>query len=154
MNSEDKYEALLLRNQLCFPFYAATRKIISAYTPLLKEINLTYPQYITMMVLWETNTLSMHDLCKYLYLDSGTLTPLLKKLESMGLICRKRSTEDERVLLVSITEAGLKLRDKALTVPEGMICRVNRNGELFGKEEAEKLKKQLYRIIEVLDSTS
>lgn len=151
MNSEDKYATLHLRNQLCFPLYACARKIINAYTPFLKEINLTYPQYVTMMVLWECKSISMHELGKILYLDSGTLTPLLKKLETMGLVCRQRSKEDERVLLINITESGIELREKALKIPEGMVCRLNQEHPLFDKNEALKLKEQLYRIIEALE---
>ena len=142
---------LLLGNQLCFPLYASARKIVAAYTPFLKEIGLTYAQYVTMMVLWEEKTITMHDLGKRLFLDSGTLTPVLKKLEAMGYVKRYRKPDDERVVVVEITPAGLALRDKALQVPHAMGCLINRKGPLFTAEEVADLKEKLYRILHVLE---
>ena len=124
---------------------------MAAYNPFLKEIGLTYPQYVTMMVLWEEKKITMHDLGKRLYLDSGTLTPVLKKLESMGYVTRSRKPEDERVVIVEITPEGQALREKAEKVPYAMGCLVNRKGELFTPEEVETLKKQLYRLIHALE---
>lgn len=124
-NKSDKYDALKLDNQLCFPLYALSKEIVRKYTPFLSEIDLTYTQYIAMMVLWEEKEVSVKDLGKRLFLDSGTLTPLLKTLEKKGLVTRARSKEDERFLVVSITDAGMKLREKALEVPAkvgGCIC--------------------------------
>ncbi len=112
-----KYDALKLDNQLCFPLYAASREIIKIYHPYLSKLDLTYTQYITMMVLWEVKKISVKDLGKKLYLDSGTLTPLLKTLEKRGFITRKRSEKDERVLIVEITTDGMALREKAVDVP-------------------------------------
>ena len=106
MNEKDTCNPLLLKNQLCFPLYASARKIVAAYTPFLKEIGLTYAQYVTMMVLWEEKATTMHDLGKRLYLDSGTLTPVLKKLEAMGYVKRYRKPDDERVVVVEITPDG------------------------------------------------
>ncbi|WP_314656021.1 MarR family transcriptional regulator, partial [uncultured Selenomonas sp.] len=103
---KDELNPLLLTNQLCFPLYAAARKIVAAYHPFLKELGLTYAQYVTMMVLWEEQHITMHALGKRLALDSGTLTPVLKKLEGMGYLRRSRKTDDERVVLVELTEAG------------------------------------------------
>lgn len=137
----DKYDALKLENQLCFPLYAVSKEIIRKYTPLLKEIDLTYTQYIVMMVMWEEREISVKDLGRRLFLDSGTLTPLLKNLEKKGLIRRERSKTDERVLMISITEAGLILRDKALDIPE-------RIGECVRLKEDEAL--QLYQIVHKL----
>ena len=117
---EKNYDSLLLKNQLCFPLYACARETIKLYKPYLDELDLTYTQYIAMMVLWERNTLSVKELGEALYLDSGTLTPLLKKMEAKGLLTRRRSTEDERSLLVSLTEEGLALRESALSVPAQM----------------------------------
>ena len=117
---EKNYDSLLLKNQLCFPLYACARETIKLYKPYLDELDLTYTQYIAMMVLWEKNTLSVKELGEALYLDSGTLTPLLKKMEARGLLTRRRSTEDERSLLVSLTEEGLALRERALSVPAQM----------------------------------
>lgn len=113
----NKYDALKLDNQLCFPLYAVSKEIVRKYTPFLSEINLTYTQYIAMMVMWEDKEISVKNLGKRLFLDSGTLTPLLKTLEKKGLVKRARSKEDERVLLVSITDEGMALREKALDIP-------------------------------------
>lgn len=150
MSNKPTCNPLLLENQLCFPLYACARKIVAAYTPFLKELGLTYPQYITMMVLWQYNKISMRDLGKLLYLDSGTLTPLLKKLEAMGYLKRYRNPEDERILMVSITDKGTALRNDAEKVPYQMGCLVNQKGELFASEEVDKLKEQLYQIIHAL----
>lgn len=151
MTNNSTCNPLLLGNQLCFPLYASARKIVAAYNPFLKEIGLTYPQYVTMMVLWEEKKITMHDLRKRLYLDSGTLTPVLKKLENMGYVTRSRKPEDERVVIVEITPEGQALREKAEKVPYAMGCLVNRKGELFTPEEVETLKKQLYRLIHALE---
>ena len=113
----EKYDALKLENQLCFPLYACSKEIVKRYTPFLEEIDLTYTQYITMLVLWEHREMNVKELGKYLYLDSGTLTPVLKKLEQKGYITRARAKEDERVLNVTLTEAGLALREKAVEIP-------------------------------------
>lgn len=149
--SHDVCNPLLLGNQLCFPLYASARKIVAAYTPYLKELGLTYPQYVTMMVLWEDRTITMRDLGERLYLDSGTLTPVLKKLEAQGYVKRYRKPDDERVVVVEITPDGLALRDKALKVPHAMGCLVNRKGPLFTAEEVANLKEKLYRILHVLE---
>ncbi|MBQ9897981.1 MAG: MarR family transcriptional regulator [Ruminococcus sp.] len=119
---DERYEPLRLCNQLCFPLYAASREIVSRYKPVLDELELTYTQYIAMLVLWEQGTVSVKELGRALYLDSGTLTPVLKKLEQKGLLDRRRDTSDERVLNVTVTEAGLALRERALSVPERVAC--------------------------------
>ena len=110
----DKYEVLKLENQICFPLYACSKEIVKRYTPFLEEIDLTYTQYITMMVLCERKEISVKELGEYLYLDSGTLTPVLKKLEQKGYVSRARDTHDERVLNVTITEDGEALKEKAV----------------------------------------
>ncbi|MCR5621830.1 MAG: MarR family transcriptional regulator [Treponema sp.] len=115
-----KYDGLKLENQLCFPLYACAKEIVRRYTPLLAELDLTYTQYITMMVMWEQGQANVKELGKRLLLDSGTLTPLLKKLEAKGYITRERSSEDERNLSVRITDKGLALRDKARDIPKKM----------------------------------
>lgn len=112
-----KYDALKLDNQLCFPLYAVSKEIVRKYTPFLKEIDLTYTQYIVMMVMWEDRKITVKDLGKRLFLDSGTLTPLLKTLEKKGLVTRNRDEDDERVLLVSVTKEGMELREKAVGIP-------------------------------------
>lgn len=126
---DPRYESLLLRNQMCFPLYAAAREIVSRYKPVLDELDLTYTQYIAMLVLWEYGTLSVKELGQQLYLDSGTLTPVLKKLEQKGLLDRRRDTADERILNVTVTDAGLALRERALSVPEQMSCEVSLDAE-------------------------
>ena len=142
MNNEEKYEALRLCNQVCFPLYACSKEIIRKYKPFLDEIDLTYTQYITMMVLGEKKSVNVKTLGESLYLDSGTLTPVLKKLESKGYITRERSSEDERNLVVSITKEGEDLRDKAISIPEKMGTCVK-----LTQEEASCLYNLLYKII-------
>ena len=139
---QDKYDALLLENQLCFPLYACSREVIKRYRPHLDALGLTYTQYVVLMVIWAEGTIAVRDLGKRLYLDSGTLTPVLKTLEKMGVITRRRSAEDERVLLVTITEAGLALRDKAIDVPKAVAGCVN-----LEAEEAATLYRLLYKVL-------
>lgn len=115
--ADQKYDALRLENQLCFPLYAASREIVKRYRPYLEPLGLTYTQYIAMMVFWERKKCSVKELGARLHLDSGTLTPVLKSLEAKGWVRRYRSSEDERVLLVELTEQGEALRDEAVDVP-------------------------------------
>lgn len=136
------YDALLLENQLCFPLYACSREVIKLYRPYLDALELTYTQYIAMMVIWAEGTVSVRDLGRRLYLDSGTLTPVLKHLEHRELIIRRRSTEDERVLLVTVTEAGLALRDRAVDVPKALHGCVQ-----LDSEEAQTLYRLLYKLL-------
>ncbi len=138
----ENYDALKLENQLCFPLYAASRELIKQYRPSLEALNLTYTQYITMLVLWDAGKISVKELGRRLYLDSGTLTPVLKSLEAKGLVSRSRSTLDERVLIVDCTPQGLELRDKALDVP-GQIAGAIR----LDKEEAVTLYSLLYKLL-------
>ncbi|RKM62458.1 MarR family transcriptional regulator [Butyrivibrio sp. CB08] len=142
MEKQEKYDSLKLGNQLCFPLYACSKEIIRKYKPYLDDIDLTYTQYIAMMVLWEKKTVNVKTLGECLYLDSGTLTPVLKKLESKGYITRERSSEDERNLVVSITPEGEKLKDKALSIPPAMGSCVK-----LTEEEYRLLYKLLYKII-------
>lgn len=138
----NKYDALKLKNQLCFPLYACSKEIVKAYKPYLDEIDLTYTQYITMMVMWEHKELRVKDVGKYLYLDSGTLTPLLKRLEEKGYIKRQRSPEDERDLIVTITKSGEDLKKKAVKIPEKLGACVD-----IDAEKAQALYSILYEII-------
>ncbi len=137
----DKYDALKLDNQLCFPLYAVSKEIVRRYTPFLNEIDLTYTQYIVMMVMWEHKEMSVKELGKKLFLDSGTLTPLLKNLEKKGLVTRERSKSDERFLVVRITDEGIALREKALDIPAKI-------GNCISLDEDEAVK--LYTIIKKL----
>ncbi len=141
----NKYENLKLENQLCFPLYAASKEIVRHYKPFLDELDMTYTQYITMMVLWEHKELTVKELGQYLYLDSGTLTPLLKTMEKKGWVVRCRSKEDERVLNVSITEQGEALKKKAIHVPEQIAGCVK-----LEPDEAVALYKILHKILENL----
>lgn len=115
---------LALDQQLCFPLYAASHLLTRLYRPLLERLGLTYPQYLVMMALWEQAPRSVGELGELLHLDSGTLTPLLKRLEGAGLVTRTRAPEDERRVLIQLTEAGVTLRGEAQAVPEQMMCRV------------------------------
>lgn len=117
-------EALKLDNQLCFALYAATRAMMSTYRDLLDHLGLTFPQYLVMLVLWEAGQSTVKDLGQALYLDSGTLSPLLKRLETAGLIYRTRSARDERAVEISLTEAGQALKEQAFPVPGQFNCRV------------------------------
>lgn len=144
---EREFAPLRLENQLCFPLYAASREIIKRYRPHLDALDLTYTQYITMMVLWEQGCISVKELGQKLYLDSGTLTPLLKHLEQKGYLTRRRSEQDERVLLVEITEEGLALREKAMDVPQKMGACVR-----LTKEEAAVLYSLLYKLLQAEDA--
>ena len=137
-----EYDPLKLENQLCFPLYVASREVIRLYTPHLKALDLTYTQYITMLTLWETDDLPVKALCEKLYLDTGTVTPLLKSMEQKGLIVRRRSETDERSVTVTLTEQGLALRERALAVPE----KVGRCIPL-APDDAATLYELLYRVI-------
>ena len=113
----DPDEALKLDNQLCFPLYAAARRVTGLYTPYLKPLGLTYTQYLVFMVLWEKDGVPVSEICDRLFLDNGTVTPLLKKLETEGYVCRTRSREDERCVVVTLTDAGRELKAKAAQIP-------------------------------------
>ncbi len=121
----DSSELLKLDNQLCFALYVCSKEIIRKYKPLLDPLGLTYTGYITLLALWEKDNITVKELGNRLYLDSGTLTPLLKKLEASGHIKRERSTSDERNVLVHLTEEGRKLKEKASEIPKTLICSTN-----------------------------
>ena len=114
----DYKEAMKLENQLCFPLYAAARQVTGIYTPYLKPLNLTYTQYVVFLVLWEQDGITVGDLCSKLLLDNGTLSPLLKKLEQAGYIERRRERDDERVVVIYLTDMGKKLQEKAKDIPK------------------------------------
>lgn len=139
---KEEYDCLKLENQLCFPLYACSKEIVRKYKPYLDELDLTYTQYITMMVLWDKKELNVKSLGQLLYLDSGTLTPVLKKLESKGYIERQRDLEDERNLIIKITKKGMDLRKKAKHIPEKMGSCIN-----ITQSDAEKLYEILYKIL-------
>lgn len=138
----NEYNCLKLENQLCFPLYACSKEIIKRYKPYLNEIDLTYTQYIVMIVLWEKEEINIKTLGERLYLDSGTLTPLLKKLETKGYIKRNRLETDERNLNLVITEKGKKLKDNAKDIPGKIAPCIN-----LTEQEALNLYQMLYKIL-------
>ncbi|MBD5081383.1 MAG: MarR family transcriptional regulator [Ruminococcaceae bacterium] len=140
-----EYEGLKLENQLCFPLYAASREVIKQYRPYLDKLDITYTQYIAMMVFWAEKKISVKELGKKLFLDSGTLTPVLKSMEAKGLVKRYRSTEDERVLMVEITEKGEELKEQAKDIPQKVAGCVK-----LDSEEAVQLYSLLYKVLGML----
>ena len=138
----DKYDSLKLENQICFPLYACSKEVVKAYKPYLDKLDLTYTQYITMMVLWEHKELRIKEVGTYLYLDSATLTPVMKKLEQKGYVERRRSTKDERDLIVTITESGEALKEKAAEVPAQLAACID-----MEPEKAKALYDMLYELI-------
>lgn len=141
----ENYDCLKLENQVCFPLYACSKEIVKRYRPLLDELDLTYTQYITMMVLWEHGDSTVNDLGGRLFLDSGTLTPLLKNLESKGYVKRGRSKEDERSVIISLTDEGMDLREKALKVPGAMASCIQ-----LPPEKGKQLYDLLYEVLGLL----
>lgn len=137
----DHSEDLKLSNQLCFPLYALSKEIINQYRPFLEALDLTYPQYLVMLVLWENDGLTVGQIGENVFLDSGTLTPLLKRLEMKGIISRHRSIEDERVVLISLTDHGKVLKSKACTIPQQMHEKIN-----LTEEEIQVLKSIICKI--------
>lgn len=118
-------EKLKLSNQVCFPIYTLTKEVINLYRPILNELDLTYPQYLVMLVLWEEGEQNVSEIGNLLFLDSGTLTPLLKRLEQKNIITRKRKADDERIVTISLTEQGRNLKEKAQCVPERIVETLN-----------------------------
>lgn len=139
-----QYEQLLIKNQLCFPLYACGRKIVARYTPYLKPLGLTYTQYIVLMVLWEKECVNVGQLGEILYLDAGTLTPLLKRLEKAGYITRERSKEDERITLITITSDGNALKEKCKDIPLKLMSKTTSLTE----NDAKELYRLLYLFLE------
>ena len=137
-----EYDALKLDNQLCFPIYVASREIIQAYGPYLSQLDITYPQYLVLMVLWQQDQMTINSIGKLLHLDSGTLTPLLKRMQSKGLITRSRCTEDERAVRIALTPRGSALRERAVSIPTELSQSTN-----LSPEEIETLKRLLRKLI-------
>jgi MarR family transcriptional regulator, organic hydroperoxide resistance regulator len=142
----DHGESMALDDQLCFAVYAASRAVTAAYRPLLAELDLTYPQYLVMLALWERDPLSVKEISRALHLDYGTVTPLLKRLQVRGLVERRRRVDDERGVDISLTPAGREMQDRARRVPVGM-------AEAFGLPTAERnaLRDQLHALVEHMD---
>ncbi|MDI9590907.1 MAG: MarR family transcriptional regulator [Acidobacteriota bacterium] len=140
-----EFDPLCLDNQLCFPLYAASRELTRRYKPFLDPLGLTYPQYVTMMALWERDEVKVGELGERVHLDSATLTPLLKRLEARGYVTRRRSAADERAVIVSLTDEGRQLRERALEVPSCIAGCV-----ALSPEEGAQLKELLERLIAAL----
>ncbi len=147
MRDEKNYDTLKISNQLCFPLYACAKEVVKQYKPYLDPLDLTYTQYITMMVMWERKEITVKDLGNALYLDSGTLTPLLKKMESKGLVIRTRSKDDERNLNISLTKFGEKLKEDAVNVPIQVGKFMN-----LTREESITLYGLLYKVLGNIDT--
>jgi len=143
----DTYEQLRLKIQLCFPLYACSRKIVNSYTPFLKPLGLTYTQYIVFLVLWEEGSSTVGELGKKLFLDEGTLTPLLKKMADKGYVKRTRLKEDERVTQISLTPEGEALKEKCKDIP----FKIAETVTPLDKEDATDLYRILYKILENQD---
>jgi MarR family transcriptional regulator, organic hydroperoxide resistance regulator len=141
----DADDVLRLDRQICFLLYGASRAVTQLYQPLLAPLGITYPQYLVMLVLWEEGKASVGRLCERLYLDSGTLTPLLKRLEASGLVRRQRSTDDGRVVDVELTAAGKKLKRSAASVPQALACRVGLSGDEFAR-----MRRQLVHLFDIV----
>jgi DNA-binding MarR family transcriptional regulator len=141
-------DPLNLDAQLCFPLYVAARAVTQAYSPLLSKLGLTYPQYLVMLVLWETDGVTVKALGERLFLDSGTLTPLLKRLEAQGLVKRERSTEDARSVRVHLATQGRALRRKAVAIPEAMACKMS-----LPREELSRLRRDVQRLFAALSKS-
>jgi len=141
MDNKEK-EMMKLENQLCFPLYAAARSVTGLYTPWLKQLGLTYTQYITFLVLWEKDGITVGEICDRLMLDNGTVSPLLKKMEGAGYITRSRSTEDDRVVVITLTEQGRAMQDKAKDIPEKVGGCID-----LSPEKAIKLYELLYELL-------
>ena len=141
--SEFEFDCLRLDQQLCFPLYAAARKVTGQYTPYFKELGLTYTQYIVFMVLWEKDEVTVGDICRRIYLDSGTLTPLLKKMEEKGWLQRTRSRQDERIVNVTLTEEGRKMKERCQSIPASISKCIH-----LSPDDAAALYRILYQILE------
>lgn len=138
----DYKEMMKLKNQLCFPLYAAAREIVGLYTPYLKPLGLTYTQYLVFLVLWEKDGITVGEICEKLILDNGTLSPLLKKMEKDGFLKKARSKEDDRVVIVSLTEKGREMQQKAKDVPTSVGACVN-----LSQEKSQTLYTLLYELL-------
>ena len=139
----DQHKTPQLGNQLCFPLYVIAKEITGLYRPLLEELDITYPQYLVMMVLWEHQRLTVNQIGEKLFLDSGTITPLLKRLEAKSYIVRQRKIEDERVVEISLTDEGERLQDKACLIPEKMNTRLD-----LSETDVQELKQAVSKLLD------
>jgi DNA-binding MarR family transcriptional regulator len=144
------YEQLKLENQLCFPLYAASRLVIQEYQPHLEKLGITYPQYLVLMVLWETDSIAVSEITRRLILNTNTITPVLKRMEAQGIITRQRSEEDERKVLVTLTAKGKQFQTEVASIPEEMVAGLT--SENVKVEDLKRLKDQLQVIIQYLSN--
>ncbi|WP_282037299.1 MarR family winged helix-turn-helix transcriptional regulator [Saccharicrinis aurantiacus] len=144
--SEDR---LKLSNQLCFPIYAVSRLIIREYQPQLDRLGITYPQYLVMLVLWEKDNLSVNDIAKKLILNTNTLTPLLKRMQTQKLLERKRSEQDERKVIISLTEKGIAMKEDAKSIPASLIEKLNEGS--LSLEQLIEMRSNLNALIDLLN---
>ena len=142
----DQHKTPQLGNQLCFPLYVIAKEITGLYRPLLDELDITYPQYLVMMVLWEHQRLTVNQIGEKLFLDSGTITPMLKRLEAKSYIVRQRKIEDERVVEISLTDEGERLQDKACLIPEKMNDRLN-----LSETDVQELKQAISKLLDKIN---
>lgn len=142
------FEQLKLKNQICFPVYAASRLIIRQYQPFLDELGITYPQYLVLMVLWEQEEMPVNDIAKALILNTNTITPLLKRMEQMELIHRERSTSDERKVIVRLSKKGKDMEQPACDIPFKLVSGLK--SDHLDMNEILDLKEKLYKIISLL----
>lgn len=142
----DQHKTPQLGNQLCFPLYVIAKEITGLYRPLLEELDITYPQYLVMMVLWEHQRLTVNQIGEKLFLDSGTITPLLKRLEAKSYIVRQRKIEDERVVEISLTDEGERLQDKSCLIPEKMNDRLN-----LSETDVQELKQAISKLLDKIN---
>ena len=142
----DQHKTPQLGNQLCFPLYVIAKEITGLYRPLLEELDITYPQYLVMMVLWEHQRLTVNQIGEKLFLDSGTITPLLKRLEAKSYIVRQRKIEDERVVEISLTDEGERLQDKACLIPEKMNDRLD-----LSETDVQELKQEISKLLDKIN---
>ena len=142
----DQHKTPQLGNQLCFPLYVIAKEMTGLYRPLLEELDITYPQYLVMMVLWEHQRLTVNQIGEKLFLDSGTITPLLKRLEAKSYIVRQRKIEDERVVEISLTDEGERLQDKACLIPEKMNDRLN-----LSETDVQELKQAISKLLDKIN---
>ena len=142
-------DALRLENQICFPLYSAANALVRAYRPFLDQLNITYPQYLVMLVLWQHPAVTVKELGQQLGLDSGTLTPLLKRLENKGVILRKRSDKDERARIISLTKQGKSMEQQAVNIPRDLFCKTG-----LSSIQAKQLKTLCEQLLAVLQTQS
>lgn len=142
----DKDELLKLENQICFPLYVASRLVTRAYQPMLDDMGITYPQYLVLLSLWEQDKQTVNQISQGLFLNTNTITPLLKRMEKTGIITRTRSQEDERKVLITLTEQGKVLKEKAYCIPENILASMGKS-----TDEVIQLKKQLHSLIQQME---